>query len=244
MNRRIPVGDASVDVVTHKYFVFLSRWPESRPDTIAPTRDFSLAVTPDEITAYRRYLQSEGIDLGRPILLCGVVSKLAHKSWPMQNMRKVMEAVVREFPQWQIVFNYAPGYEEEAARRLYADLGSPVSVYINVRASSMRELVALASLSTAYFGNEGGARHIAQAVGTPSLVIVSPDVRKSNWIISNSVEALPSTLPMPSRPIIPPLPIPPSSPVSSMSYEARYALITPDLVLSRLRPFLLLRSSR
>lgn len=242
MNRRIPVGDASVDVVTHN-LRFLEPLAVFGP--IAPTRDFSLAVTPDEITAYRRYLQSEGIDLTRPILLCGVVSKLAHKSWPMQNMRKVMEAVVREFPQWQIVFNYAPGYEEEAARRLYADLGSPVSVYINVRASSMRELVALASLSTAYFGNEGGARHIAQAVGTPSLVIVSPDVRKSNWIISNSVEALAidaADALTANNPSSPDTTI--ESRLSSMSYEARYALITPDLVLSRLRPFLLLRSSR
>ena len=201
MNRCIPVGDASVDVVTH-------------------------------------------IDLSRPILLCGVVTKLAHKSWPMENMRKVMEAVVREFPQWQIVFNYAPGYEEEAARRLYVDLGSPASVYINVRASSMRELVALASLSTAYFGNEGGARHIAQAVGTPSLVIVSPDVRKSNWIISNSVEALAidaADALTASNPSSPDTTI--ESRLSTMSYEARYALIAPDLVLSRLRPFLFRRSS-
>ena len=241
MNRRIPVGDASVDVVTHN-LRFLEPLAVFGP--VSPTRDFSLSVTPDELTNYSHYLQSEGIDLARPILLCGVVSKLAHKSWPMDNMRKVMEAVVREFPQWQIVFNYAPGYEEEAARRLYADLGSPASIYINVRASSMRALVALASLSTAYFGNEGGARHIAQAVGTPSLVIVSPDVRKSNWIISNSVEALAIAAAdalAASSPSSPDTTVGPR--LASMSYEARYALITPDLVLSRLPPFLLRHSS-
>lgn len=230
MNRRIPLDDPLADVVTHN-LRFLE--PLSVFGPLKPTRDFSLAVSPDELEDYRRYLRSEGVDLSRPLLLCGVVSKLAHKSWPMDRMRTVMASIVREFPDWQIVFNYAPGYEEEAARRLYADLGSPASIYINVRAATMRQLVCLASLSTAYFGNEGGARHIAQAVGTPSLVIVSPDVRKSNWIIPNSVEALALS---PSDALTDDSAV--ESRLASMSYESRYALITPDLVLSSLRPFL------
>ena len=46
----------------------------------------------------------------------------------------------------------------------------------------MRQLVALASFSTAYFGNEGGARHIVHAVGRPSFVIVSPSIDPVTWV--------------------------------------------------------------
>lgn len=176
------------DVVTHD-LRFLEPFRKFGP--VKPVRDFTLSITPEELEAYRQYLVGEGVDFSRPILLCGVATKLAFKCWPIERMLEVMTDVVDKHPRWQFIFNYVPGTDEETlSRQLFASLGSPSNIYINVRAESMRQLVALASLSTAYFGNEGGTRHIAQAVGIPSLVIVSPGVSAANWIIPNSIEAL------------------------------------------------------
>ena len=104
-----------------------------------------------------------------------------------------MVAVLRKFmeshPDVQLIFNYAPGNEEDNARRIYEKLGKPHQVFIDVKARSARQLVALSGYITLFFGNEGGARHIAQAAGAPSLVICAPENKKSTWIPQNSIPA-------------------------------------------------------
>lgn len=71
-----------------------------------------------------------------------------------------------------MIFNYAPGYEEEDARNIYKELGCPERIKIDIQASSLRQLAALCANCSFYFGNEGGARHIAQALGVPSFAII------------------------------------------------------------------------
>jgi heptosyltransferase-2 len=44
----------------------------------------------------------------------------------------------------------------------------------------------MAANCTAYFGNEGGARHIVHAMGKPSLVICSPFASKTTWLPQNT----------------------------------------------------------
>jgi heptosyltransferase-2 len=53
---------------------------------------------------------------------------------------------------------------------------------MDVEAKSPRLLAAMAANCTAYFGNEGGARHIVHAMGRPSLVICSPGASKTTWL--------------------------------------------------------------
>jgi len=47
--------------------------------------------------------------------------------------------------------------------------------------SSLRQLAALCANCSFYFGNEGGARHIAQALEIPSFAIYSPSASKSMY---------------------------------------------------------------
>lgn len=88
-----------------------------------------------------------------------------------------------------MIFNYAPGYEEEDARNIYKELGCPERIKIDIQASSLRQLAALCANCSFYFGNEGGARHIAQALEIPSFAIYSPSASKSMWLPANSVLA-------------------------------------------------------
>lgn len=156
---------------------------------VTPVREFTLQVTEQEKKSFGSYLTRQGVDLSRPVLLANVTAKLASKVWAEDKMVWVLEQFIRKYPDWQVIFNYAPGKEEENARRIWQRLGSPSRVFIDVQARSSRELVAMGTYMTLFFGNEGGARHIMHAVGCPSLVVCAPGNDRHVWIPQNDVPA-------------------------------------------------------
>lgn len=196
------------------------------PSDIAQDR-MTMNVTDAELKEYGEYLRGMGVDTARPILLLGVVAKLAHKAWPADYIVDILQRIMKEFPDLQLIFNYAPGAEEAMARDIYRQLGSPANVKIEVKAPSMRKLMCLARWSTAYFGNEGGARHIVEAVGRPSLSICSPNVPKGRCV-RESADTVTVALSDIARP----------DDYENLDPAARYRLITPEAVWQRLNPFL------
>lgn len=148
---------------------------------------FTLFITEEYQKAYDQYLLSQGIDLNKPILLAGVTAKLNYKTWNEDRMAWTIQQFIKEYPDVQIIFNYAPGKEKENAYRMYAKLGKPQQVHFKVEAKSQRELVALSNRVTMYFGNEGGGRHIVHACGKPSYVIVAPTTDKKVWLPKNDI---------------------------------------------------------
>ena len=186
----------------------------------------SLTITDEEQHTFRQYMEKQGIDFSRPVMLVGVTAKLENKTWHEDRMTATLEHIIKNHPEMQLVFNYAPGREAENARRIYKRLGSPEQVFINIEAKSMRELAAMAANCTMYFGNEGGARHIVHAMGKPSFVICSPMASKTTWL--------------PSDTDIPAVGISPEdiSSVSGLSYKEQYDLITVKHVCSGLDSFL------
>ena len=150
------------------------------------TPHLSLSITEQERQDFRQYMAAQGIDFSRPVMLVGVTAKLAHKTWPEDRMTQVLHLFIETSPQWQLIFNYAPGQEAENARRIYSNLSSTSNIFLNIEAKSPRQLAAMAANCTAYFGNEGGARHIVHAMGKPSLVICSPFASKTTWLPQNT----------------------------------------------------------
>ena len=144
-------------------------------------RRLSLAITDEEKQEFRDYMVSQGVDFARPVMLVGVTAKLEYKTWKEAFMIETIQRICQQWPNLQVVFNFAPGKEADNARRIYEAVGNK-NIFINIDAPSMRKLAAMLSLCTLYFGNEGGARHIAEAVGTPSFVICSPSANKATWI--------------------------------------------------------------
>lgn len=188
-------------------------------------RQFTLSPTEKERSDFSDYLRQSGIDMNRPILLAGVTAKLANKVWAEDRMIEIIRRFIKTYPSWQIIFNYAPGKEEEKARRMYRELGSPSQVFIDVQADSQRKLLAMASLITLYFGNEGGARHIVQACGKPSFVVCAPQSMKAVWIPQNDTPA-------------DAIAAGDVADVANVPMESRYNLITVDAVWQRLTDFI------
>ena len=222
-NYRIP--DNSNDEYIVKYDLRFVQ-PLNALKKIINVPQFSLHISNEELENFRLYMQQNGIDFSSPIILVGVTSKLSHKSWDESNMIWVIKQFIQKYPNVQLIFNYAPGVEEETARHIYKMLGSD-KIFIDIKAHNQRELVAMSSLVTFYFGNEGGARHIIQAVGKPSYVVVSPNVVKRVWLpvddtASEGIEAEDIV----SR-----------NKLSQMTYEEQYKVITKETVWNNLQHF-------
>ena len=56
---------------------------------------FSLYITEEEQKAYDQYLQSQGIDLAKPILLAGVTAKLDYKTWNEDRMAWTIQQFIK-----------------------------------------------------------------------------------------------------------------------------------------------------
>ena len=145
-------------------------------------RTISLSITEEEKTVFRQYLLNKGIDFSRPVVVVGVTAKCEDKRWPEDKMAALIDLFVGRYPRAQVIFNYAPGEEERLARNIFARLSSRQSVRLDIQARSSRELLAMATFTNFYFGNEGGARHIMHAAGVPSFVICAPNCEKTVWL--------------------------------------------------------------
>lgn len=200
---------------------------------IEPVYDFTLHITEEERQAFGTYLTAQGINLSRPVMLANVTAKLASKVWMEDRMVWVLNRFLEHYPDYQIIFNYAPGQEEENARRIYHQMGHPQQVFIDVQAHSSRELVAMAGYMTLFFGNEGGARHIAQAAGCPSLAICAPENSKQVWIPKTQVlaEGISPVDTLQDCQLT-------EQAYLQMSREDKYGLLTQEYVWNRLQTFI------
>lgn len=192
------------------------------------TKDFKLYLTHKEKEEFREYMVREKIDFSHPVFLIGVTTKLAHKKWNIEFMLTILRRILKEHNDIQMIFNYAPGREEEDARNIYKKLGSPDSIKIDIQANSLRKLAALCANCSFYFGNEGGARHLVQALGVPSYAIFSPSASKSMWLVSNSVFAEGIS----GDDILT------EEEQEEMTYEQCFNTITPEEVYKRLNPII------
>ena len=201
--------------------------PLEKEHNITYTTEFTLSITDWERASYKAYLTGKGVDIKKPIMLANVTAKLASKVWNEDSMVQVLDNFIKNHPDVQIIFNFAPGQEEQNALRIYKKLGKPQQVRVDVQAKSPRELVALCENITLFFGNEGGARHIAHAAGAPSLVICSPGSDRNVWIPRNSIPAVG----------IAPCDFATREELDSMTWEHQYDLITAESVKAKLEEF-------
>lgn len=185
-NHLIPRIADDEPVVMHN-LKFLQPLNEIKPLKLTP--HFSIDTSDEEVRAFKAYMQEQGIDFARKIILVGVTAKLARKTWPESDMCHVLSRLIEKYPQAQLIFNYAPGQEAQNAKRIYELLGKPANVFMNIEAKSMPALACMVSNIDLYFGNEGGTRHIVQALGKPSFCICSPTADPRHWIYDSGVPA-------------------------------------------------------
>lgn len=207
--------------------------PLERIKPLQYSRQLSLGVNETERAAFRQYMQAQGIDFSRPVVLVGATAKLQHKVWAHDRMTEVLRRTLDTFPQAQLVLNYAPGREADDARAMAEALQS-ARVFLNIEAKGIRQLMAMVDCCTCYFGNEGGTRHIADALGKPTFSICSPAANRQKWIPAGQA----------NHQAVCPADFATKAQLEAMTYAERYALLTPDAVWAKLCPFLTTYASR
>jgi len=144
-------------------------------------RDFTLYITPEEQSAFRVKMENAGVDFSKPMVICAVATRIPHKVWNEERMRQVLERIIEHYDA-QLIFNFADQTEEAVAVQLRNRMDNHPHVFTNVRADNLRDLAAMISLSNFFFGNEGGSRHISQALKIPSFAIYPPTINKYEWL--------------------------------------------------------------
>ena len=143
-------------------------------------KEFTLALPDAEIADFRQKMSAFGIDFARPVIIAAVTARLAHKVWEKDRMKEILHRIIEKY-QAQIIFNYGNA-EEVFAKALHHDMHDDPNIFTNIKASSLRELAAMMINADFFFGNEGGPRHISQALGLPSYAIFPPGISKTLWL--------------------------------------------------------------
>lgn len=130
--------DKSVDMVQHNLKLLK---PLEKESEIYYCPDFKLYVSEHEKVDCRFYMQKQGIDFTKPVVIATVTARLAHKVWDKERMKEVLRRMIDKYDT-QIIFNFA-GNEEEFAVNIHREMGNDKNVFTNIKAGSLRDLCAL-----------------------------------------------------------------------------------------------------
>ncbi len=159
--------------------------PLNRDYTIEKHPLFKLYYTTEEYQKYREYMIDKGIDFSKPIIVCAVTARLEYKVWNKDKMKALLERIINKYDA-QLIFNFGDNKERESSERLQTLMNNDPHIFTNIEAKNLRELIVLLANSNFFFGNEGGARHISQALDIPSFAIYPPDIPLDNWLPNKS----------------------------------------------------------
>ena len=126
-------------------------------------------------------LEQAGVDLTKPVFGFAIGSRAAHKSWPQERIQKVLQEVLVKYDA-QVILLAGLEHERQAASALRALFDRHAPIFTDVETHSLRELIAQISCCSLFVGNEGGPRHMAAAVGLPTVAVVSPSAAKAEWL--------------------------------------------------------------
>lgn len=144
-------------------------------------KNFKLYVTPEERELFRSRMRDCGIDFSKPVVICAVTTRLAHKAWNMERMIQLLQRIIDKYD-LQLIFNYGGEDEKKVALEVHAKMDHHPNIFTNIEAHTLREFAAMVANSDFFFGNEGGPRHISQAFNIYSFAIYPPHISKKQWL--------------------------------------------------------------
>ena len=139
-------------------------------------------LTADEKDNAKQLLESNGINLKKPLFMIGVLGSGTNKTYPFKYMAKVIDTITANQPDSQILFNYIPKQETDAKAILELCLPeTKKQIFFDIFGKSLRNFLAITSHCTALIGNEGGATNMAKALQIPTYTIFSTWIIKEAW---------------------------------------------------------------
>lgn len=187
------------------------------------TEDFSIHIADDEVKYMREKMEKAGVDFNKPVFAFAINSRVPAKVFNIDKMLEITRCIIKDLDP-QIIFYYSPA-EKEFALKAHEKLGHDPHIFTNIETKSIRELAMLLKNCDMFFGNEGGPRHLSQAVGTPSFIVQRPNLDIKEWIIADE-----------KHQGVGPLNVDPDA-YSKYSYQEQEDLVTVELVVEEFEKF-------
>lgn len=187
------------------------------------TEDFSIHISEDEKMYIRDKMIKAGVDFSKPVFAFAINARVPAKVFNIDKMLEITRRIIADIDP-QIIFYYSPA-EKEFALKAHEKLGHDPHIFTNIETKDIRELAMLLKNCDMFFGNEGGPRHLAQAVGTPSFIVQRPNLDIKEWIVEDE-----------RHQGVGPLDVDPDA-YSKYSAKEQEDLVMPDLVVERFEEF-------
>lgn len=196
--------------------------PIENHHTLVYDSNYIITITSEEKEYMKEKMQKSGIDFSKPVVACAVNSRVPGKVYPIENMVQIIKTLLDDLG-IQIIFYYSPN-EKAFAKNVHENmLNNDERIFSNIETSSIRELGMLLANCDMFFGNEGGPRHLAQALDIPSFAIFSPSSSKKEWL-SNANDRHQGIEPADV-----------SVDTKGMTRDEIYRLITPEHVINKVK---------
>jgi len=191
------------------------------------SKGFSIPVGEQERRDFRSRMESCGVDFSRPVVFCAVATRIPEKVWDKECMEAVLKRIIDTYDA-TLIFNFGGAAEKEYVEKIHEGMGKDPHVRTDIEAKGLPQLKAMLANCDFFFGNEGGPRHLSQAIGVPSFAVYPPHVGKHIWLPENDgshqgIEFADTAA---------------AKAASDLTYQEKFSAVTVEEVWSRLRPML------
>lgn len=126
---------------------------------------FRVSAQAEETVA--RWLLAASLDRGRPLVACLPTGSWPAKTWAPERFAAAMDLLA---PDAEVLWCWGPG-EREAVEACRARMKAPSTL---APALDWQELGALLRRCTVWVGNDSGPKHLAVALGVPTVTVFGP----------------------------------------------------------------------
>ena len=180
--------DRKNNTVIESIVKFLDPIVENQKVKMQYTLDYKVDITEEEKLESKKIMESVGIDFSKKIITCGVNAVFEWKRWKREHMVNVLKYVIDNYD-YQLVLFYTPkekDYTLEIAKELEQySTNKKGKVFYNITTKNVRDLAKIIANADIYFGNEGGTRHITQALSKSTVAVCRKNDEKTRWIVED-----------------------------------------------------------
>ena len=136
-----------------------------------PDLRLELAVSAADRVRAAAVFERAGIDPARPIVALSVVAQVPRKVWPLERYAVLADRLIVS---WGAQIVLSSGAGELAQVQRVVDRMRERPALWNYGPTTIQELGAIYERCHLWIGNDGGPKHVATAVGCPTLVVIKP----------------------------------------------------------------------
>lgn len=144
-------------------------------------RQLVLKVPDDVRKAMGKAMLDSGVNFNRPIFIFSVSAKYAHKRWRADYLQSVVEYCMSTYSA-QIILYAGSLQERNDINDFHKSMDLHRHIHSDIKTPSLLSLAGIMTHCDMFVGNDGGPRHMSQALGLPSVGVFSPSALKSEWL--------------------------------------------------------------